>query len=246
MPMKPRNRGAFTLIELLIVVAIIAILAAIAVPNFLEAQVRAKGSRAKNDMRSLGVALEAYCVDHNCYISGNSWGVAGSRPSMGANDPKVLERLSTPVAYISNAFCPDIFKPRRRSGSLITGTGPINSDVGTWPTTPLPPDRDAHLYQTYLYTGMLENGANPTGLDRALAADIWSDIQRGPAAAWFVHSAGPMEAYINMGGVVANSPASYVCQLVYDPSNGTVSFGNIFRRGGGHIGRGNNVLSAIP
>ncbi len=50
---------AFTLIELLIVVAIIAILAAIAVPNFLEAQMRAKISRAQADMRTLHTGLAA-------------------------------------------------------------------------------------------------------------------------------------------------------------------------------------------
>lgn len=54
---------AFTLIELLIVIAIIAILALIAVPNFLEAQVRAKVSRCHADHRSIGVAVEAYAVD---------------------------------------------------------------------------------------------------------------------------------------------------------------------------------------
>ncbi len=61
------TKRAFTLIELLIVVAIIAILAAIAVPNFLEAQTRARTSRAKADMRSLATAIESYFVD---------WGLA--------------------------------------------------------------------------------------------------------------------------------------------------------------------------
>ena len=59
------RKHGFTLIELLIVIAIIAILALIAIPNFLEAQTRAKVSRVKADMRTLGGACEAYTVDWN-------------------------------------------------------------------------------------------------------------------------------------------------------------------------------------
>ncbi|MDX2175827.1 MAG: type II secretion system protein GspG [Candidatus Sumerlaeia bacterium] len=86
--------SAFTLIELLIVVAIIAILAAIAVPNFLEAQVRSKVSRAKADMRTLATAIEAYRVDENRYPNtrrGGNWLLFYQR----------LAFLTTPVAYIT-------------------------------------------------------------------------------------------------------------------------------------------------
>jgi prepilin-type N-terminal cleavage/methylation domain-containing protein len=60
-----RTKSGFTLIELLIVVAIIAILAAIAVPNFLEAQTRAKVTRAISDLRTIGIGLQSYIVDNN-------------------------------------------------------------------------------------------------------------------------------------------------------------------------------------
>jgi len=84
--------SAFTLIELLIVVAIIAILAAIAVPNFLEAQVRAKASRAYSDMRTLKTALESYKVDTNKYPP--DW--------FGQGMYKTWSHLTTPVAYITS------------------------------------------------------------------------------------------------------------------------------------------------
>ncbi len=61
------SRGAFTLIELLIVIAIILILIAIALPNFLEAQIRARVTKAKGEIRSLGIALESYRLDWKFY-----------------------------------------------------------------------------------------------------------------------------------------------------------------------------------
>ena len=81
--MKPRL-AAFTLIELLIVVAIIAILAAIAVPNFLEAQVRAKISRAKADMRSLAIMRETGCpvvfdATHSVQLPGGQGTTSGGQ-----------------------------------------------------------------------------------------------------------------------------------------------------------------------
>jgi prepilin-type N-terminal cleavage/methylation domain-containing protein len=58
-----RARGGFTLIELLFVVAVIAVLAAISVPNFLEAQTRSKIARTEQHFEILADALEAYQLD---------------------------------------------------------------------------------------------------------------------------------------------------------------------------------------
>src|SRR5260221_3508188 len=69
--MRPSEK-VFTLIELLIVVAIIGIIAAIAIPNLLNAIDRGKQKRTMADMRSIGTGIEAYAVDNNVYPTANT------------------------------------------------------------------------------------------------------------------------------------------------------------------------------
>ena len=63
--------GAFTLVEIMIVVAIIALLAAIAVPGFLRARKRSQASRILNDMRLIDSAVDQYAIETN-KASGNA------------------------------------------------------------------------------------------------------------------------------------------------------------------------------
>lgn len=63
-----RFKKGFTLIELLIVIAIILILIAIALPNFLEAQIRAKVTKSEGEIRSLGIAIESFRIDHRTML----------------------------------------------------------------------------------------------------------------------------------------------------------------------------------
>lgn len=97
--MARRWGKGFTLIELLIVVGIISILALIALPNMLDAQVRTKVTRARADMRTLATALEIYRTDGNTYPPN-------------ADDDKAPEVLTTPLAYLT-ALPHDPFRVQR-------------------------------------------------------------------------------------------------------------------------------------
>ena len=59
------KRGGFTLVEIMIVVAIIALLAAIAVPNFLRARKRSQATRILEDLRMIDSALDQYAIETN-------------------------------------------------------------------------------------------------------------------------------------------------------------------------------------
>ena len=107
------------MIELLIVVAIIAILAAIAVPNFLDAQVRSKVSRVKSDFRSIATGIESYAADHNKAPRSVHTTIYPSDAAHYPGEPYVRNvlwwGLSTPIAYITRVDYIDPF--------MTTGTG---------------------------------------------------------------------------------------------------------------------------
>ncbi|MBD3265695.1 prepilin-type N-terminal cleavage/methylation domain-containing protein [bacterium] len=84
-----KQNRAFTLIELLIVVAIIGILAAIAVPNFLNAQLRARIARVVSEQKSIANSYSMYFMDNN------SW------PPHLDRDPSQHRYVTTPISYLS-------------------------------------------------------------------------------------------------------------------------------------------------
>jgi prepilin-type N-terminal cleavage/methylation domain-containing protein len=192
-----KSPKAFTLIELLIVVAIIAILAAIAVPNFLEAQVRSKVSRTKADMRSITVAIEAYKIDTNRYPT-----MRLPRPTPGdtsSNETLGFE-LSTPISYLSSMeITRDVFKTQRAN---------------------LPLGRERYNYRNYEFLKQINaafaNPNDPAGR-RANADGAYRLVSAGPDTFHFWDGGSPRQDYQNF-------------QVIpYDPTNGTVSIGDIFR-----------------
>ena len=63
--MLRKSAKGFTLVEIMIVVAIIALLAAIAVPGFLRARKRSQASRIINDLRLIDSAIDQYAIETN-------------------------------------------------------------------------------------------------------------------------------------------------------------------------------------
>lgn len=129
------SRRGFTLIELLIVIAIILILISIALPNFLEAQMRAKVVKVKGEIRSLALALEQYYLDFKIYPPENEADTTvRGRTSQG------LFWLSSPIKYMSripeDPFCardsPDDKSMYYETGGIKTGKAPCFMCLATW------------------------------------------------------------------------------------------------------------------
>jgi type II secretory pathway pseudopilin PulG len=167
-------------------------LAAIAVPNFLEAQVRSKVSRVKADMRSMATALEAYYVDNELYP-------AWASGEQGANGhlPKDSVAFKVPTFRVRTSA-------REKFGTLTTPISYIGSHI---------------LRDPWASVGKKEPGAtfsyytDPNG---------WILVSPGPDR---VYDIDPLEEYTSR----ISQPSDELLAKAYDPTNGTVSGGDIFR-----------------
>ena len=177
--------NAFTLIELLIVVAIIAILAAIAVPNFLSAQLRAKIAKSTAEMQTIATGLEAYRADNPEYPP-----FLTSPPTSSYHF--LLNPLTYPVAYLTSIPRDPFAKASSEDYRLANGTYLRGDGVDV---------RD------YLYTFRRPpNGSyNDPGYQNFLK--LWGH--------WVLWGHGPDECR-------QASP-----DIVFDPSNGLQSWGDI-------------------
>ena len=84
---KLANRKGFTLVELMIVVAIIGILAAIAIPNFLNFRLKAKASEAKSNLGAIRSTEVAYFAEWSVWVGNQGFTPVGGRSGNGAKVP---------------------------------------------------------------------------------------------------------------------------------------------------------------
>jgi prepilin-type N-terminal cleavage/methylation domain-containing protein len=107
------KRRGFTLMEMLIVVAVIATLAGIGVPLVRSALAKSREAACLTQLRSLGVALEGYLQDHNQILPELAMG----RSSRGEDAP-VIETVLLPYVETPDAFkCPQDEREFAKSGS---------------------------------------------------------------------------------------------------------------------------------
>ena len=109
-----RQRG-FTLIEVLIVIAIIMVLAAIALPQFQQYKMSAFDRRAQIDLRNTAIAEEAYYLEADRYVDCSQFDCPGILPGLsGLSQGVVLQINGTDTGFTGTSTHP------RGSGAVYT------------------------------------------------------------------------------------------------------------------------------
>jgi prepilin-type N-terminal cleavage/methylation domain-containing protein len=113
--MKAINERGFTLIEIMIVIVIIGILAAIAIPQFSAYRIRSYNSIAVSDLRNAAAAQEAYYVEYKSYAKSDI--ALAKRPDFYTSPGVDLDVTGDDNGYTMTAH-------HRKGNKTYTFTGP--------------------------------------------------------------------------------------------------------------------------
>lgn len=122
-----REENGFTMIETLVVVAIIALLATIAIPQFVSYRKRIFEGQVKEDLRNGAAAQESYYADNRAYKTGAL--TSGTPPGYNRSVPITIESESAGYAFTltaSHASCIGVSWLYASTNGVITG-GPVLS-----------------------------------------------------------------------------------------------------------------------
>ena len=109
-----KNAKGFTLVEIMIVVAIIALLAAIAIPNLLRAKLSANDALAKGTLRSLSTASEAFATANSGNYPANITALTGATPP-----------------YMNTAYCGSTLSGYTYNCTFASGSYSVTATPGT-------------------------------------------------------------------------------------------------------------------
>jgi len=135
--LRQSERG-FTLVELMVVVAIIALIAGLIIPNYVHARRQATVSGSQANMKQIGTALELYFADHQDYPAGSHVSVTpalfGGASNAYLNSTPSNARLDYVYTYAGGSGAPpsyDVEDPQTYDSASIINVslGPNATDV---------------------------------------------------------------------------------------------------------------------
>ena len=131
---RAEDEKGFTLIELLVVILIIGILAAIAIPAFLNQRAKAYDANAKSSVRTAATAMETYATDNNGdYTNATIAKLQAIEPTL-TNAPVVAVSGTSGTGYTLTARRPVPARPETRSrtrtrAARLPGPAPVTTAV---------------------------------------------------------------------------------------------------------------------